>query len=468
MNISQYLKMPDPIDWEQGMLLSPQHFQQQEMHVDRLTTHKMYVSQPNYYGLIDIDLDTDDIAHGHVSLNRLHAVMPDGQIIDFNKSDGNSKLDIQIAEDAFVDIDKHKGLLVSVGIVNRKIDGSANNGSQKRYGTYEQEDVTDENNADQKANVKKKIIEVSLFASDRIPSRFVSLPLFYLQRRDDKRYQFAKNRRGHYYHPPMLNIQVSRNIFGKDSLYCRLENLASQMRSKAKSLLNTMTVESNDRATINALIGRLPPLEMLLNSAMIHPFQVYTVFVDLLAGYMTMEYTNDFFEPAGYIHDDAAPGFMEHIDVMLTQIENIQLAFESIPFFDIDRGIFELKLPEDQDQQQVIIALIPREGQDPRLLESWLKSAGVATDTTFDNLRKQRLLGANRETLSGQERVALRLPVKGNIFKLSNENYTYDEEEYATLEPSKKLRIQGRKDNAPAAIFLYRPQPYSPSIPLTN
>jgi type VI secretion system protein ImpJ len=230
------------------------------------------------------------------------------------------------------------------------------------------------------------------------------------------------------------------------------------MRRKAASIAATQTGEFSDRATIAALLGRLPPLEVLLKTRMTHPFELYQAYVDVLAGVLTLEYFRDFFEPVGYDHDDPAPGFFEHLEKISKQVADIELAFESMPFVEVEDGAFMLDLPANADTSELVVAVIPRDGQDPRAAVGWIGSALVGSLDAFDKLRRQRLLGAARRSMGGKERIEKRLPVRGNILVLSNETYDFEGDSYSAVEEGKKLCIRGRAGDGPAAIYLYLQQ----------
>ena len=403
MNISQYLQVPEPVDWRQGMLLSPQHFQQQEAHIDRLTTHKLYLSQPHYWGLIDINIDSDDLSRGRVSISRLHAVLPDGQVIDFSPSESEAPLEVEVDESQFAD-DGVNAVMISVAALRRgtRAGDTQSGGAQQRYESIEYPDITDENNADQKIDIKKKKLLIQLFASNKIPGRFVSLPLFRLVRRQDNSYEIGR------YHPPMLAAQVSEKLLKERSLWRHLEDLAKIMRKRASVLASAKTGVASDRVTIAALIGRLPKLEVLLNTPMTHPFPLYLAFVDLLSDFMTLEYVDDFFEPCGYDHDNPLRCFDTHLRELKRKVKEIQLPFESYPFVETEPGQFSLDLPSSANPDELVIALVPPKGQDPRISTSWLNSALVGTDRVLDSLEKQRLRGAQRREMSGHERIQKR------------------------------------------------------------
>ncbi|MCV5233200.1 type VI secretion system baseplate subunit TssK, partial [Escherichia coli] len=54
--------------WAEGMFLRPQHFQQQERHLDFLIQGRSLSAQPFYWGFSELTLDTQMLALGKVAL----------------------------------------------------------------------------------------------------------------------------------------------------------------------------------------------------------------------------------------------------------------------------------------------------------------------------------------------------------------------------------------------------------------
>jgi len=73
--------------WQEGMLLSPQHFQQMERAQHQRLTQRFRFSEPFGYGLSAVQLDEQALLHGRFSLLRVAGVLPDGTPIDTELAD---------------------------------------------------------------------------------------------------------------------------------------------------------------------------------------------------------------------------------------------------------------------------------------------------------------------------------------------------------------------------------------------
>lgn len=64
--------------WSEGMFLRPQHFQQQERFLDNQLQSLFMPSHPNAWGFTELELDTEQLKLGKVSLRKLAGTFQDG------------------------------------------------------------------------------------------------------------------------------------------------------------------------------------------------------------------------------------------------------------------------------------------------------------------------------------------------------------------------------------------------------
>nr|MCH9644351.1 type VI secretion system baseplate subunit TssK [Gammaproteobacteria bacterium] len=70
------------VTWCEGMLLEPQHFQQQERYLQYQQHKKLKMIDPYQYGIISIEADTHLLEQGSYSLIQCSAIFPDGTYYD--------------------------------------------------------------------------------------------------------------------------------------------------------------------------------------------------------------------------------------------------------------------------------------------------------------------------------------------------------------------------------------------------
>ena len=76
--MSQYRK----IVWNEGMLLTPQHFQQFDNYHEELLNSRVRSVMQHEYGVLELRFSSEAIANGNFQINTCRAVMPDGLFVN--------------------------------------------------------------------------------------------------------------------------------------------------------------------------------------------------------------------------------------------------------------------------------------------------------------------------------------------------------------------------------------------------
>jgi type VI secretion system protein ImpJ len=91
--------IPERIQWHEGMLLAPQHFQQSQARTDSLAGWHALAAAPLAWGVRHLEVDTGLLANGLLRILALDAVMPDGTAVwhDANCAE-HGLLELDLAE----------------------------------------------------------------------------------------------------------------------------------------------------------------------------------------------------------------------------------------------------------------------------------------------------------------------------------------------------------------------------------
>lgn len=81
------MAMNRKVVWSEGMLLTPQHFQQWDRHLEGVIADRFRVHDPFAWGLTSIDINHEGLANGRFTLLKGTVVLPDGLIIDIPDED---------------------------------------------------------------------------------------------------------------------------------------------------------------------------------------------------------------------------------------------------------------------------------------------------------------------------------------------------------------------------------------------
>lgn len=71
--------------WREGMLLRPQHFQQNDRYYDHQLKARTRLLNRYSWGFFEQEVDTQGLAIGKLVLNRASGVLPDGTLFDLGK-----------------------------------------------------------------------------------------------------------------------------------------------------------------------------------------------------------------------------------------------------------------------------------------------------------------------------------------------------------------------------------------------
>jgi type VI secretion system protein ImpJ len=73
--------------WTEGMFLRPQHFQQQERYFEAFIEGRVRAARPFFWGFEELEVDTQLLKLGKISINRCKLVLPDGTPVQIPEID---------------------------------------------------------------------------------------------------------------------------------------------------------------------------------------------------------------------------------------------------------------------------------------------------------------------------------------------------------------------------------------------
>jgi len=84
----------DKVIWKEGMLLRPQHLQQNDRYFEKQLKAQTRLSRRNTWGFFELEIDPQQFNLSKVMISRASGVLPDGTFFDLGRSNENLKLDI--------------------------------------------------------------------------------------------------------------------------------------------------------------------------------------------------------------------------------------------------------------------------------------------------------------------------------------------------------------------------------------
>ena len=382
------------IQWYEGMLLAPQHFQQADLLQRNLWHYHLSKIAPFYWGMRNISISPQQLIDGVVNVISFEAVFPDGSVVFF--PDGpNDKLILDLTQ---IQAPKN-GAPVKIYLVAPLTSTPSNTHDtwSKSFESIESEPIKDMNTGDCAITISRLKPKLSL-TTELLPSHTVSMPILEVVRVGDK---FSQTE----YIPPLLTFRP-QNV-----LLQRCQKIAQQIREKLLYLqeklqnpfhgqladdLNT----SQDLAKARQhLIAGLLPFEVSLHETTLSP-RVLHMALCTLAGHILAIQKQTYPAPLPpYTHHDINSSFDGLFDIIESTLSSVEEAYASIVLDQQDR-VFSLKLPLEYIERsgyELILAAQPQAGISENDLVQWIQDAVIATDNFIDRAQETRILGARRQ-----------------------------------------------------------------------
>ncbi len=436
-------RIPFPIQWHEGMMLAPQHFQQSASRQEELLHYHLMSANPFHYGVRRLKIDPVLLVSGKFRVLELEAILPDGLIVEHGHADDASALELEL-EDFAEDI-RNKPLLIHLALPEKKV-GAAFKGDLARFDSIEGQPVTDENTGDNEIPIPRLKPRLLLLATDDPPQKYVSFPLAEVTYKNET---FAQSD----YLPPSLAVSL-RSPIGElcQEVSQRLREkavyLSEQVQSPSSSAGAPMILETKN--TIHSLVSGLPQFEAVLNTGASHPFPLYVSLCHLV-GQMASLGTG-MVPPVlpAYNHNDIRFSFDTAREFIFRMIEEgINEAYTGYPFTWVD-NLFALNFAEAwMKQKHVYLGVRGPSGMGEKEIIQWIEKSWIGTVDHIPSMREKRILGPERKAIEGDRDI---IPARGVVlFEL-----TVDPE---FIEPEQPLQIFNTTDTAdlsrPMEILLY-------------
>lgn len=447
-------RLPESLQWSEGMMLSPQHFQQNDIYWQQQQRHLMAQLQPYYWGVIAIAVDEALLREGKVRIDRLHCVMPDGLVVQHEAATQEEVLYLDVADRD--ELKEQKPLRIHAAVPVRAEGAASQSSAIQRYASVAGELEVDENTGEGRIQVCRLRPRVTLFAGDNVPAKYVSMPLLEVRRDIGGMYELTD------YHPPLLRSGAAE-FLGRHSLQRGLAALTTQMREKARELSGTVeqhgaeTGGMSQRFVLRHLASALPGLELLVQSQTAHPFDLYLALANVIGQISGIAPEPVPMKLASYQHDNAVAGFLPAIRYIADIVKRLHVAYETLPFERLSAAAFERTLPVEGRTEKLLVELRPRPGQTTERMVQWLRQARIGATPLLPLLRQRRVPGATVRQLQSEETLELNLQVPGTLFELVNQAIEWEGKDLPVIQFGKPLRIEGDgQEGAPASVIMYR------------
>ena len=445
--MSQPTPPHDPIQWYEGMLLTPQHFQQGWLRQDELLHYHLGRLSPFHYGVRTLKVDQAMLVVGIFRILALEAVLPDGLVVT-HPGDGTTDLQISLVPHA----DQLKDAPATVHLVVPAYKpGAATGGELARYHSVDGALVVDENTGDNEQAVARLRPRVSLLVGEEVPQKYAALPIARVVYRDEA-FQLTD------YLPPAFAATADSPLADA----CR--TIAKRLREKAAFLAGRLrapagtvqaTMLADTRHAVQCLAAGLPQLEAVLGAGAQHPFALHTALCGI-AGHVA-SLGPGLLPPIfdAYDHRDILGTVRPVLDFIERMIETVSETYVALRFAAEEAG-FRLKIEPawmagGDEGRGLLIGVRLAPGQTETEADAWVAESLIASAENMGVLRERRLRGAARQRVERDDRLEV-VPERGVLLYRIAADPAFIEAERVLEIANPGDRLGARR---PAEIALY-------------
>ncbi|MCB1033815.1 MAG: type VI secretion system baseplate subunit TssK [Acidobacteria bacterium] len=402
--------IPDAIQWHEGMLLAPQHFQELSARTEGLLHYHAAMLAPFHWGVRHLKLDPVLLLEGTFRVLELEAVLPDGLAVSSEDAEpGDLEMDLRPMKDSLASNE----MAVHLTVPARLHGASGVQGDWARFRSAEGNLVRDQNTGEAELRIPRLKPRLRLLLAEKPPEKYSSFPLARVSYRNEA---FGMTD----FVPPMLRVPLQSPIGELCSeVVKRLREkavfLAERVRAPSSATRVPQLLET--KSFIHNMVAPLPPLEALLSSGRAHPFALYQALC-LVVGHVAA-LGRGLVPPVlpPYDHDDPLASFaLARSFVFQVVEEGIQEKYTSYPFF-LKKGAFYLPMDDDWQGRSLVIGVRAKEGATAEEVERWVEESLIGSKSEIQGMRFKRVRGAGREPFGGDGDL---VPARGvQLFSLS-------------------------------------------------
>jgi len=294
--------------WSEGMLLTPQHFQQQNRYLENLVHRKPTALDPYGWGFSELSISNEALELGKLSLLSCNGVLPDGTIFDVPGNDPTPE-PMNIPEGL-------SNTLIYLGVPLRQAN-IADSGYKKAHQSYRHHIMHHEimdNIADSKQSTDVQVGELALrlLTSHDDLANYAAMPVVFIKEcQSSKKIILEKN-----FIQPCLELQASNVLMAQvekihELLYHRAEMLSYRLTDTQQSA----TAEIIDFILLQLANRFEGILAHIKEEKTVHPRSLYELLLSLMNELAT--FTSHNRRPIKvnpYKHDQLAETFKLLID----------------------------------------------------------------------------------------------------------------------------------------------------------
>jgi type VI secretion system protein ImpJ len=383
----------NPIQWHEGMLLMPQHFQQSDLRIEKLITYYISHTFSFFWGVLNLQIDEAVLTTGIFRPIQLEVIMPDGLIIpELPETITALELDLTPFQSQL----QSTPLYIYLCVPHGGTDDGSEGVNLPRYISQVNSNVMDINTGTQAIDIPRLTPNLSLQVAEQPPAHYICLPLAQVTF-DAKSYSLTN------YIPPEVRVNITSGI----GQICN--ELAEQLRQKLGYLQQKVQAveervskdpfsEEIEEVRLKLIAGLLP-FEAILFAGNAHPFDIYRSLCGLAGQISGVKYGEIPPRFEAYNHLDLQKTFNQVIQFIVMVLDEIEESYTVIPFTLTDR-IFTLQLQSNWVSDRLVLGAKIQPTMTTEDLLNWIDNCVIVTDQYVNLAKDNRVLGVSRKIVS--------------------------------------------------------------------
>lgn len=381
--------VPHAVNWHDGLLLSPHHFQETWRRYERLLDFHLGYAAPFHYGVNELSIDDALLIGGTFRVTELEAVMPDNVIVYHGKTDENLEVDLRPHEALL----RRGPCMVYLAVLRDDLGGGAIDGELSRYKSAETRSDVDVNTGEGALPIARIVPKVQLVVAHEPPARFVCLPIARVKI-DVEAYARDPD-----YIPPLLFTRLASPL-GKlcSDIIKKLRDQATRLADKegALSLATDRDQKAELRQQVRCLVTGLPTFEAVLYTGRAHPQQLFLAVAGLLGHVAALGRKPIPPMLPAYNHDDVRESFTIAQKHVFDLIEEGILESFTPHHLTLDRGYYGVEFKREWQGRTMVLAARVRRGASEEDTLKWMDGALIGPGSRAQEMMQYRSLGVTR------------------------------------------------------------------------
>ena len=384
--------MESLVQWHEGMLISPQHFQLTTGYYQQVIGDISELISPFGYGLFDLKIDSSGLSSGLVRVLKAKGLFRDGLFFDFDAT-RDDPLELNLGDYFSTNSVATK---IYLAVATRRSGENMLEGEFARYKSSEISDIKDENTGKEPITVPVLKPSLKLLQESYVDARYQSFPIFEVEKSVDGGIVATK------FIAPLLTLDEHSKIIEMCSSLVRIiRDKISYFADRKENFARNQTEESltNLRLLIQAAI----PLETVLNVRGLHPFELFKVLSQSAASIMAINPAQLIPRLPAYNHEDLHSCFYQLFEYVYGIISHLKQKYDVVLFEKI-QDEFRLMMHSDWLKKDEIAIGIrkPFSATDSDII-NWIGGLQIASESMMPLIRDRRVLGAERRILERGE-----------------------------------------------------------------